>query len=115
MVVLAFLQNIVVSVLVAYLAFTNTLAEHIEGFIAPVQAPETATEEKAFATLPSTEKNRDGLISKVLLEHAEYQRAAVLANQMEDTGLPTTIGDVSLESAILNALVNIYCQYKTDE
>ena len=39
----------------------------------------------------------------------------MLASQKEDTGLPTTIGDVSLESAILNALVNIYCQYKTDE
>ncbi len=114
MVVLAFLQNIVVSVLVAYLAFTNTLAEHIEGFIAPVQAPETATEEKAFATLPSTEKNRDGLISKVLLEHAEYQRAALLASQKVDDN-PVTIGDVPLPDAVEHALVNIYCQYKTDE
>lgn len=114
MVVLAFLQNIVVSVLVAYLAFTNTLAKHIEDFIAPTQTPLTAIEEKSFATLPTTEKIRNGAFPKVLLEHAEYQRAAVLASQ-QDEDMPTTVDNVPIEQAVENALVNIYCQYKTDE
>ena len=115
MVVLAFLQNIIVSVLVAYLAFTNTLAEHIETLFTPVDTPASAPEEHTFATLPSsTEKSQNILGTNILLQHAEYQRAALLASQ-QDEDTPTPISDAPLEEVVSDALVNIYCQYKTDE
>lgn len=115
MVVLAFLQKIVVSVLVAYLAFTNTLAGHIESFFSSIDAPAPAPTENTFATLPSsTEKARNQLHTKILLQHAEYQRAAVLASQQDESS-STSTDSRPLEDIVGEALVNIYCQYKTDE
>ena len=121
MVVLTFLQNIVVSVLVGYLSITNTLAEHIESFFVPAtqkeeieMKTETTLTKDILTEVARTTDSLRGAIPKVLLEHAEYQRAATLASQ-QDENMPTSIGDVPLEKAIENALVNIYCQYKTDE
>ncbi|QQR64679.1 trypsin-like peptidase domain-containing protein [Candidatus Kaiserbacteria bacterium] len=120
MVVLTFLQNIVVSVLVGYLSITNTLAGHIESFFESPQREEVLAEAETTLTkdvlteIAPTGDSFRGAIPKILLEHAEYQRAAVLASK-QDENMPTSIGDVPLEEAIENALVNIYCQYKTDE
>jgi hypothetical protein len=117
MLVIVFLKNVIVSVLVAYLGFTNSLALKVESLFAP-QIPKTeitettpvvdVLEEVAHAT-----QKMGTSFPKVLLEHVGYQRAAVLASQSED--MPVSIGDIPLETAIEKALVNIYCQYKTDE
>ncbi len=120
MVVIAFLQKVIVGILVGYLSITNTLAGHIESFFVPphdekvMTEAETVPNPELLTQVADTAGTFSGAIPKVLLEHAEYQRAAVLASK-QDEDMPTTIGDVPLEKAIEDALVNIYCQYKTDE
>jgi len=120
MVVIALLKKVVVGILVVYLSITNTLAGHIESFFAPVTEEEVVVEAETppatdmLVEVAHTAGTLAGAVPKVLLEHAEYQRAAVLAST-QDEDMPTSIGDVPLEKAIEDALVNIYCQYKTDE
>lgn len=120
MVVIALLQKVVVGILVGYLSITNTLAGHIESFFAPTPVEEVTMEAEAtpatdiLAEVAHTASTLAGKVPKILLEHAEYQRAAVLAST-QDEDMPTSIGDIPLEKAIEDALVNIYCQYKTDE
>ena len=122
MVILEFLGNAVTSILIGYLAFTNTLAEKIEAIlpqspttevtVAPTQKPEIGTKESEGLGMAETTSR--GFIPKILLEHAGFQRAAVIASGREEEISGTTEGK-NLEESIKDALVNIYCQYKTDK
>lgn len=104
-------------VLVAYISFTNSLAIEI-GSALPSSRPETeiaAQEEskpESFAQLSDSDVGKTAQIQRFLLEHLEYQQAAVGASDRveeiaPDDGLPAM-------ETIQNALVNVYCQYKTD-
>lgn len=116
--VLAFLQNIIVGILVSYLSLTNTLAQRIESLFTAHEPSEKVAQKDALTNVlkevAHATQSMSGVFPKVLLQHAEYQRAALLASQKEDD-MPVTIGDVPLPNAVEHALVNIYCQYKTDE
>lgn len=119
---LQFLAHIVTSVLVSYLSLTNTLAERIEALLptpgneAPKELGVTPkdTPLSSFAKVAQTSGQLGHSISNILREHAGFQRAAVLANNQDE--LPFSLpSDKSLTENIQDVLVNIYCQYKTDE
>lgn len=115
--ILELVQHAIISVLVAYLSFANTFAYHIESLfgIPSWENRDTASipeiQENALEKVAETKK--DSIFSQVLLEHPDFQRAAVLASKKPDdnTFIPT---EISLDTLTLNSLVNIYCQYKTD-
>ncbi len=117
MIVLEFLGNVVTTILIAYLAFTNTLAERIEALFPAPTVDDTGAEVAEEAGLEpyiEEESFADRLVPKVLRENLAFQRAATIASTREEE--PVTIPeDVSLEEAVRGALVNVYCQYKTDE
>jgi len=121
MLVLDVIQHTLISAVIAYLSFTNSLAVHIESFFSPtpvqddtmlVSAP-TDTSTNVFDTI-AQEKLVPNSFSRILLHHAEYQRAAVLASSDTDTE-ELTREEKPLTETVLDALVNIYCQYKTDK
>ncbi|MFT5849929.1 MAG: S1-C subfamily serine protease [Patiriisocius sp.] len=98
------LTDIAISIITAYLALTNSLATQIENIFSvdPVQSPVTAQEESPTLTHLSSAYDA---IPNVLLENSAYQRAALIDTQL----------DVTTSATSLEALVNIYCTYTTDE
>ncbi|MFZ2253196.1 MAG: serine protease [Minisyncoccia bacterium] len=119
---LQFLTHIVTSILVSYLALTNTLAQHIETLFIDAKIEPRAEQTQASTDVPHsafekvahTSDQLSHSISNILREHAGFQRAALFASNRDDSpfSLPT---DKSLTENIQDVLVNIYCQYKTDE
>ncbi len=110
------------SILIAYLSFTNTLAVYIENAFLPfteqTNVAETqsnqATSTTSFDKLVAFSKKFSNTIPFILKEHEAFQRASVLASSLNDDtfSLPS---DKALTENIRDVLVNIYCQYKTDE
>lgn len=104
-----FVTDIVVAILTTYLAFTNTVAEGINYWLSPEESiptamvEEPAEEGSGLSYLPS-------LIGKaipdILLRSAEYQQAAVGGS----AGLIGASTDDPLE-----AIVNIFCTFRTTE
>lgn len=117
MFVFQFLQYLLLSTLVGYLSFTNLLAEKIEMVLTPSDNEKsvivTDAKENILEAVSNTTQSLHASIPKILLEHAEYQRAAIQASQKTETSDFNT-DKVPLSEAIASALVNIYCQYKTD-
>ncbi len=119
MVIVEFLSSIVTGILIGYLSFTNMLAERIETLLpAPIEEEVVALkngaeEQVAEETLSPIETLSRGIVPKVLLENADFQRAAVIASERE-VEMPTEIPDTPIEQLMENALVNVYCQYKTE-
>ncbi len=101
-----FLLQISIAVLSGYLSFTNTLALEIEKLLPVHMAPE---KEYAKVSTRNTlvhieSKSRFGTIPDILIQNAEYQKAAVVES-IDPEDAPATA---------LEALVNIFCTYKTD-
>lgn len=117
--ILELFGNALTSILLSYLAFTDTLAENIESLL-PSPTNTGILEEKITEAPPQFEeadKNRTrgtGILSKILLEHSEFQRAATIASTREEEIAPIIDG-IPLEEAVRGALVNVYCQYKTKQ
>lgn len=102
---LSFLSDIVITVLGAYLALTNTMAVAIADALFPdpeTEKTELAATDDALTPLPS----RYQTIPDILIKNSSYQQAAVAG------AVPQT---TSTSSSLQDALVNIYCQYTTDE
>ncbi len=121
MAIFEFFQHVFISILVAYLAVTNSLAQYIESKL-PQHANNVATpqeladtaEDTGIAQIPNEgKKERSYGIPKILLNHAEFQKAAVIASTRTENS-PAVDTSIPLTDSIKNALVNIYCQYKTD-
>ena len=119
MVILEFFGTVITTILLSYLAFTNTLAEKIESIL-PSPDTQRNIEENVAIAVPEFEeadKNRTsgkGILSKILLEHPEFQKAATIASTRDEEVTPLVSG-IPLEDAVRGALVNIYCQYKTKQ
>jgi S1-C subfamily serine protease len=114
---LEFIGQFFAGLLIGYLSLTNALAAGIQQILPHGIGP-IATDIQNFRPkepeiiLNISEKDPKGVIPKVLLEHSAFQKAAVLASS-HDEEVPLE-SDLSLEERIEAALVNIYCQYKTD-
>lgn len=103
-----FLVDSIVWILSGYLAFTTMLANGIENALPSLSAPEPSqieemVEEKSLSSLPS---DYTAAIPDILVQNAAYQQASVIA------GVDTRPQPVT---EVKDALVNIYCTYKTDE
>lgn len=101
---MSFISDLCIGVLVAYLSFTNSLAQQISYILPESKEPVvelTVVEEESFLTqLPS----RLSGIPDLLLKSAAYQQAAVSGA----TGIaqPTTTDPI-------DAIVNIFCTFRT--
>lgn len=128
MVIIEFLGHIVATILIAYLSFTNFLADSILQFT----ETETVTPAPEEVLPENTENSEDTTVSaelrslsqrlvagigkgmpRILLEDAEFQQAALGASQLTET--ISSQSSLPLTEQVENALVNIYCQYKTEQ
>ena len=112
-----FIQQAVVSIFIAYIGFTNSLAIHLENFFLGdlVQTNRVAdTVDTSFKKIVTGAEKFTDTIPRVLLENQSFQRAAIHAST-QDTDIINTPSTTPIETVIAHALVNIYCQYKTDE
>jgi hypothetical protein len=119
MVILEILQQVVVSILVAYLAFTNTLATHIESFFQNTEETESLQTEEPLAHETDTLNKIESSVPNksafnFLRTHPEFQRAALLASTRAEVTIPQADGR-TFNEIVEDALVNIYCQYKTEK
>ncbi len=100
-----FFTDVIVAILMAYLSFSNFLADAIINILPEEQAvveEETTNVFEGLAILPS----RLGSIPDILLKNREFQQATVIASE-EETEATT--------SDPLEAIVNIFCTLTTDE
>ncbi len=114
--ILEVLQHIVISILIGYLAFTDFLATQIIKLL-----PEHEPTIEEIAVVP-TDAQTDfekldsryefgSILPRILIENAEFQQAAVGASG--DAG-KTKEDPIPVGEKINRALVNIFCQHKTD-
>ena len=122
MVLVELFQQAIVGILVGYLAITNALAEQIEPLF-PTERPDavavhttkeiTSEEvEKELASLPS-EYERGGAIPSILIANTAYQQAAVSGAASTSEMFPGA--GKNRTQQVADALLSIYCEYRTDE
>jgi len=108
---MSFLTDSLVAVLTLYISFTNSLALQITDLISnepetetaiTIEAEVTTDDQSLLATIPSRIRS----IPDLLQNNAAYQQAAVTA--ATDQSEPTTTNP-------LDAIVNIFCTFRTDE
>lgn len=103
-----FLTEVMVSILTAYLAFTNTLADHIVTTL-NVDTTSSGADERVLddhSTLSFLPSALTETIPDLLLRSSEYQQAAL-------TSAPGLTGPTATDP--IDAIVNIYCTIKTQE
>ncbi len=122
MMILGAIQSFFVAILVGYLSLTNTLADRIQTFLPPVptkvvssssvpsEEPQPASEE--LTSLSKLFAATEG-VTKLLREDDSFQEALSRAGQASVAGAIER-APISKES-VLDSLVNILCQYSTDE
>jgi len=114
------LTNIFTTFLIGYLGITNLLADKIESFlpndpnVTIVTDKDTSAESDGTVTLKELSKTFAKGIPSVLLENKEFQQAALIASQRDEAAVSDT-QSVPVIDLIKSALVNVYCQYKTDD
>ena len=102
-----FLTDIAISILTTYLAFTNTLTSQITQIL-PATSSEVATAQTTDNRAPTGIKKLSSAyqaIPQILIEDSTYQSASVIDSTTE----------ISSTYSPIEALVNIYCTYTTDE
>jgi len=104
-----FLTDIVIGILTAYLAMTNTLADTIANLLPSENEVAVVIHDDS----PSIDRAPTGLgrlssayqaIPQILIDNTAYQNANVLDTETKIT-----------KSTPIEALVNIFCTYKTDD
>lgn len=102
-----FVSDILIGIISGYLAFTNTLADGIISLL-PVEEQQRVETTQVTPALEIVEKitsTYSGGIPDILVQNAAYQQAAAVSATAHKP-VPTT--------NVKDALVNIYCTYKTD-
>lgn len=100
------LVEIIVSILTAYLAFTNTLAGHIENFLGSFSSEPEETIEAGADSMVLLPSIFGSSIPDILLRSGDYQ-AAALATAVD--------GEETRTSDPASSLVNIFCTFETKE
>lgn len=118
MAVFELLSTLLTGFLIGYLTLSNMVMGEVTQLKDWVSGnTNTYTEEttESYSTLTEIEtptKKFGFSLPRVLLDHAEYQRAAVASFGQEESVVHDPVLPIS--ETVANALVNIYCQYKTD-
>jgi hypothetical protein len=108
------LQQALVSVVVAYLGFTNTVGDRIQAFFSDTSETTEISEETSIPLYPEADiKTPARTAADVLRRDANFQRAALIAANQGDHEY-TAPDTLETEELLRESLVNIYCQYKTD-
>lgn len=122
MVIFELLQTAVIAVLSTYISVTNTFATHIENILEPEGTPESYTvSAQRNGTTPSEDITllsrlyaQAGSISRILSENEAFRNAAqVSGTQGSSVAVPES--DEAVRTRIGDALVNIFCEYTTDQ
>lgn len=102
-----FLTDILVFILSAYLALTNGLAGILETTLIAEENTTQVTEDQSTEALRELSKTyaKGGDIPQILIDNAAYQKAALVESIDPKTATATA----------LEALVNIYCTYRTGD
>lgn len=98
--------EVTISILTAYLAFTNTLATHVGNFLDTFVSEPEESEELETSSMVRLPSIFGTSIPDILLRSSEYQAAALGSA----AGL-----DEQKSSDPLSALVNIFCTFETSE
>lgn len=106
---MGFFNEIGTIILSFYMALTGGVADYLNNFLTP-----PIEDTKQPITDISTLSNSQRFIPRILLDNQGFQQAAVLASKQKDSFSPE-IENAPLEELVKDALVNIYCQYKTPE
>ncbi len=117
------LQSALVSILVAYLSFTNSLAERVERALIDTSLAsehQIHTEETRENVVPSEELTllsrlyaTSNGVSRVLFENKAFQEA-VGSLRGSASVIETSLTPDTLHETVEQSLVNILCEYKTD-
>jgi Trypsin-like peptidase domain len=126
MFVLEVFQSIFVSILIAYLGFTQSLALRVEGLLTaerdtvphvehfeepPVPQDSTSTELTLLSRIYAAS---DG-VSRVLFENDSFQEAArSVRNAAQVPSVPPLPPRIT-DALVTDALVNIFCEYRTED
>ncbi len=121
MIVLEAIQSFFLSLVIGYLGLTNSLAVFIEQHLAlPAETPSEQgdtkqTTETASPTLTKLSRalGGGGGIARILRDNLPFQEALKRVDQ--SASLIEAPGKVWGDVSITRALVNILCEYKTDE
>lgn len=113
---------VIVAILSGFLAVSSWLATQIESMLPGTEVvqqemaeeiPTTVTQnEDSLQNIPSNYE-RGGSIPDILIKNAAYQKATVFGSTETSTREAATSTE-ALESAIKNALVNVYCTLDTE-
>ena len=100
-----FLTDIAIAILTTYLSFTNSLADQIASFLPPEEEREevTQTDDRAPRGLSKLTSVYQA-IPQILIDNTAYQNASVIDANGQAT-----------DSSAVEALVNIFCNYTTEE
>lgn len=99
-----FLTDVLVGLLSGYIAFTGMLADGIMELLPDDASPVAHTEEDRSLAALDAKYEEKSAIPDILIENAAYQNAAVINGMRGETGA----------ESVTDALVNIYCTFRTD-
>lgn len=105
------LTSLVTSLLIAYLGFTNYLASQIEQLLPVSEVEVTEVDDTKPEDVFEDKTNLyeyGGALPDILIKNSAYQKASVIDSQGESAESPTNIN-------LADAIVNIYCTYKTPD
>lgn len=128
MIIVSFASKILTSILVGYLTLTSSLADFLVSITPNEEIQTIATSDIGDETDSAEQSAREtatslaitegyefgGAIPKILLENSEFQEAATQASLLKEQAR-AEFNNLPLEEQVLKSLVNIFCQYRTDE
>ena len=100
-----FIVDIFIGVLAGYLAFTNMLADEISSLLPTDKPEQNASAQEEVVERIQSAYGHGGSIPDILVQNASYQQASALGSQSSKPAPTQNPKD---------ALVNVYCTYKTD-
>lgn len=123
MAIVELLSKLVSGIMIGYLTLVTSLSSITNPTTTP-EIPEevqseiqeevpTPPEHEEFTTLPSRYKI-GGPIPRILIENADYQKAAVVDAENATTSSTATQTKGAVQASLESALVNVYCTYSTN-
>ncbi|HEX4799456.1 MAG TPA: serine protease [Candidatus Paceibacterota bacterium] len=113
---ITFIQHVIVTILIGYLGITQSIATFIDSVVGSAShetTPSVSETSSALERITSIADKYASVTQRVLLENREFQRAATIASTYDEY-TDSNLLNIPTDTLIRNALVNVFCQYKTD-